>query len=339
MNRRGVPEVLERTQALMAPTLAEVLDRLAADLDRPIRYHFGLVDPSGVPLPSSGGGKGIRPALALLSAEAAGEAAEVALPGAVAVELVHNFSLLHDDIIDDDPVRRHRPTVWKVFGEDRAIIAGDAAMVLALEVMLDDPTAPRVAAAADLVRATMSMIAGQYMEMQFDHMEKVDLDMCWEMVSLKTGALLAHASAVGAILADAPDRTIRNLRHFGAQLGRGFQAVDDLLSIWGDPTSTGKPEASDLRERKKSIPVTVALTSGTAAGRKLADLYARDHLEEAEIETAAALVEEAGGRKVTTAAARRCMTLAAASLKDAGIDPQISAELVELTEFVAERAF
>ena len=336
---RGIREVLERTRVLVEPAMIEAVGRLSPDLALPVRYHFGWVDPAGLPVPGARLGKGIRPTLALLSAEAVGAAAEIALPGAVAVEIVHNFSLVHDDIIDDDSERRHRATVWKVFGPGDAIIAGDALMVLGLELLLDRPEPPRVAAAADLATATSAMIAGQYMDMSSDRSDAVDLDRCWEMVSLKTGALLAHSTAVGAILAGAPDPTVRQLRSFGAELGRAFQAIDDLLGIWGDPSVTGKPAGNDLRERKKSIPVVVALTSGSRAGRMLADLYALEQLDEDQIGLAADLVEEAGGREATAAAARECMARAAEALESAHIDPQVAGELADIAAFVIERDF
>lgn len=337
--RRSTPDLLERTQVMVEPALVEAVDRLSASLAVPVRYHFGWIDSEGAPLPNPRHGKGIRPTLALLSAEAVGAAAEVALPGALAVEIVHNFSLVHDDIIDNDPERRHRETVWKAFGAGDAIIAGDAMMLLGLELLLDRPTPPRVAAAADLAGATASMIAGQHMDMSFDRSEAVDVDLCWKMVSLKTGALLAHASAVGAILAGAPEQTVRWLRSFGLELGRGFQAIDDLLGIWGDPSVTGKPAGNDLRERKKSIPVAVALASGSRAGEQLADLYAREQLDDDRIEAAAALVEEAGGRDATVSAARDCMRRAADALREADVDAEVAGELEALATFVVERDF
>ncbi len=337
--RRATPELLERTRVMVEPALIETVGRLPASLAIPIRYHFGWIDSAGVPLPNPRHGKGIRPTLALLSAEAVGAAAEVALPGALAVEIIHNFSLIHDDIIDNDPERRHRATVWKAFGAGDAIIAGDAMMLLGLELLLGRPTPPRVVAAADLAEATASMIAGQHMDMSFDRSEAVDVDLCWEMVSLKTGALLAHAAAVGAILAGASEGTVGGLRSFGLEMGRGFQAIDDLLGIWGDPSVTGKPAGNDLRERKKSIPVAVALSSGSRAGERLADLYARERLDDDGIEAAAALVEEAGGRDATVSAARDCMRRAADALRGADIDPQVAEELVDLAAFVVERDF
>ncbi len=340
MNRkRGIPQVLERTAILVQPALQAAVDRLSPGLAMPARYHFGWVDAKGRILSPGRSGKGVRPTLALLSGEAVGAAAEIALPGAVAVELVHNFSLVHDDIVDDDAERRHRATMWKVFGVGDAIIVGDAMMGLALEVLLDDPTAARSAAAADLTRATMAMIAGQYMDMSFAVGDNLSVQDCWEMVSRKTGALLAHAGAVGAILAGAPEQTVEALRSFGMELGLGFQALDDLLGIWGDPAVTGKPAGNDLRERKMSIPVTVALCSGTPAGEELATLYATDHLDEADLARAANLVEQAGGREATAAAAQQRLHSAAQALSNAAIEPGPAQEMLDLAHFVVNREF
>ncbi len=337
--RRRGPPALHRTSDLLDPALRAAVDRLGAGLATPARYHFGWVDPRGRPLPNSRPGKGVRPTLALLSAQAVDAPPQVALPGAVAVELIHNFSLVHDDIVDDDHQRRHRPTLWKVFGVGDAVIVGDALMALALQTLLEESTAERTAAADDLTRATMDMITGQYLDMSFHQRPEVTVEECWEMVSCKTGALLAHASAVGAILAGAPDPVVEALRSFGNELGLAFQAQDDLLGIWGDPAVTGKPVGNDLRERKKSIPVTVALSSGTDAGAELACLYAQDRLDDRQIARAASLVEEAGGRDATEAAAQGRLLRASEALSTADIKPGPARELRELAHFVVNREY
>ena len=337
--KRSSPAALRRANDLVQPALMATVDRLASELAVPVRYHFGWTDAQGAALATSSGGKGVRSTLAVLSAEAVGASAEVAVPGGVAVELIHNYSLIHDDIVDDDAERRHRPTVWKVYGTDHAIIVGDAVMALAFEALLDVPTPARSAAAADLARANAAMIAGQSLDMSLDGRANVSLADCWDMISLKTGALLAHASAVGAILAGAPEPTIAGLRRFGGELGRGFQAVDDLLGIWGEPAVTGKPAGNDLRERKRSLPVTVALSSNSAAAAELADIYGRDHVDEAGIARAADLIEEVGGRAVTAAAARECMARAADALGAVDIDDSAAAELQELADFIVDRDF
>ncbi len=330
-------EVLERARLLVLPALVEVADRLSPELALPARYHFGWTEADGTPSLSSGGGKSVRSALALLSAEAAGAHASVGLPGALGVELVHNFSLIHDDIIDNDSLRRHRPALWNAFSLGEGVIVGDALHNLAFQQLLDDPTPARVAAAADLASATAGMIAGQSQDMRFDKQTSASVEECLQMLSRKTAALISHASAVGAILAEAPAPLVSALRRFGLEIGKGFQIMDDLLGIWGDPSVTGKPAGNDLRERKKSFPVAAALGSGGRAGAELAELLARDRLGSDEVAHAAGLVEEAGGRKAAEDTARQALEDARAVLLSSDAASDARAELLALAEFIVDR--
>ncbi len=269
----GVPDVLARSRRAVAPALTEAVERLAPEIRRLASYHMGWTDPGGHPVDLPGG-KGIRPTLALLSAEAAWAEAEIGVPGAVAVELVHNFSLIHDDIIDTDTERHHRPTVWSVYGIGPAIVAGDALQILAHQLVLETPFGRGAAASAALADATAAMIAGQADDIAFESRRDVTVEQCMAMSAAKTGALLGCAASVGAILAGAPDATVGALRDYGRYLGLAFQAVDDLLGIWGDPGQTGKPAGSDLRQRKKSMPVVSALAAGGPESDELRDLIA-----------------------------------------------------------------
>lgn len=336
---RPVPPAMARAADLVQPALGAAVDRLAPDLAVPARYHFGWTDPGGVAVPGGRGGKGVRSTLAVLSAEAVGAAPDVSVPGGVAVELIHNYSLIHDDIVDGDVERRHRPTVWKVYGIDNAIIIGDAVMALAFDALLEEASPERAAAAADLARATAAMINGQSLDMSLHTRPGVSVADCWEMISLKTGALLAHASAVGAILAGAPDPIVAALRRFGDEVGRGFQATDDLLGIWGEPAVTGKPAGNDLRERKRSLPVTIALNSDTAAASELAQVLDGDRISEDDIDRAADLIEEVGGRASTEAAARRCIDRAAEAVASVDIDAGAAVELQDMANFIVDRDF
>ncbi len=335
----ATPAVLERARVLVEPSLAAAVDRLADELRLPARYHFGWVEADGSPS-DAGAGKGLRPALAVLSAEAVGADASVAVPGAVAVQLVHDFSLVHDDIIDGDVERRHRPTVWAAFGVDDAVIVGDALHNLAFQVLLEDPSPERVAATARLARATTAMIAGQASDMAFDDLPAVDLAACLAMEADKTGALLGYSASVGAVLAGAPAGQVDALEAYGAELGLAFQAVDDVLGIWGDPSVTGKAAGNDLRERKKSMPVALVLSGGGAAAAELADLYATDgDLSDGQVERAATLIAEAGGRDGTVAEARRRLDAALAAVDGIGLESSTVDELAGLARFVADRDF
>jgi geranylgeranyl diphosphate synthase type I len=306
---------------------------------RPIaEYHFGWVDADGQPA-GGDGGKGVRQALAVLSAEAVGAPSSVGVPGAVAVELVHNFSLIHDDVIDEDAERRHRSTVWALFGIGRAVIVGDALLALAQQVVLDTaPAAGGARAARCIADATAAMIAGQALDMAFESVPSVVAG-CLAMEAGKTGALLGCASAIGAVLAGASEATVASLDSYGMQLGLAFQAVDDLLGIWGDPIRTGKPAWSDLRQHKKTLPVAAALASGGAKAEELAEVLACEHLEEAQVARAAVLVEQCGGRSAAADEAERRLAAALAAVERADLVPATAEELGQVARFVVEREF
>jgi geranylgeranyl diphosphate synthase, type I len=288
-------DTLSYGSELIQPYLLSALDRLDPGVRHLCGYHLGFWDEQGEP--DRPRGKGVRGVLALLSAQAAGSPVEVGLPAAAAVELVHNFSLLHDDLMDGDRMRRHRPTVWAVFGSGQAILAGDALLGLADEVLAEAPSANRSWAIRCLAASTRRLIAGQLADLAFETRRDVTLSECLQMAADKTAALLSCATSIGAVLADAPADLALRLAQFGEHLGVAFQLIDDLLGIWGTPARTGKPVLSDLRGKKKSLPVVAALTSSTAAGERLAALYLTDaQLSEAQLEEAAGLVEQAGGQ-------------------------------------------
>ncbi len=326
-----VPGILSRARELVDPAIAAALSGLCPELRVPAEYHF------------QSRGKGTRPALAILSAEAVGAPSETGVPGAVAIELIHDFSLIHDDIIDNDAERRHRPTVWAKFGIGVGVVAGDALHNLAYEVLLSDPTAPRVKAVKHLTAAVSAMIAGQSMDMAFEERTLVTLEECLAMEQGKTGALLSYATSVGAILAEADDSVVDGLAEFGAEVGVAFQAVDDLLGIWGDPERTGKPAGADLRERKKSVPVVIALNSGTSAAEELAELYSRPDWDVGGVDAARALVEAGGGREGTQALARTHYDRAVSALDSLAAHEEVVEEVVEefrqLADFILGRDF
>jgi geranylgeranyl diphosphate synthase type I len=341
-----VAALLERGRALAAPALRAAVSGLAPPMDTIAAYHFGWIDAQGRPADGDSG-KAVRPALALLSAEAAGAEPEAGVPGAVAVELVHNFSLLHDDLMDGDEQRRHRDTVWKVHGPAQAILVGDALFALALDVILRAGTGPRARAARLLTAASRRLIDGQAQDISFEHRERVTLAECREMEGNKTGALLACSAAIGAVLGGADEATAGALEAYGEHLGLAFQAVDDVLGVWGDPRATGKPAWSDLRQRKKSLPVVAALTARNAAAERLTALLTADVKQsreafedfgEAEFAARAALIEEAGGRRWTEEEARRQHDLALDALRGAAaLPPEVRRRLEALADFVVVR--
>jgi geranylgeranyl diphosphate synthase, type I len=329
-------EALHRSRDQVTPALQAAVQRLDPSSRLQASYHLGWCDADGTPR-SGGGGKAVRPALALLSAEAVGAPAEVGLPGAVAVELVHNFSLLHDDLMDGDVERRHRRTVWSIWGSPAAILTGDALLALAHEVVLESPSPHAGRAALLLASTTRELTRGQVQDLAFETRDDVTLEECLDMAGGKTGALLSASAAIGAVLAGAPEDTLAALTTFGAQVGLAFQLVDDVLGIWGDPAVTGKPVHNDLRSRKKSLPVTYALGNAQHGAEIKAWLVAPGDHDDESVRRAADLVATAGGRDWALAEARRRMLLAEDALSSVDIRPQVRADMFSLAQFIVDR--
>ncbi|WP_158886871.1 family 2 encapsulin nanocompartment cargo protein polyprenyl transferase [Amycolatopsis anabasis] len=334
---RPARELLACGRATVVPALRAAVDTLPGPMRRIAGYHFGWWDEDGRVV-KAGGGKAIRPTLVLLSAEATGGACADALPAAVAVELVHNFSLLHDDVMDGDATRRHRPTAWNVFGVGPAILAGDALLTLAFDVLAASGHAASTEAARALSQAVQDLVDGQCADVAFERRVDVALAEAQHMAEEKTAALIGCTCELGALFGDGTTDQVGRLRRFGQRLGLAFQHVDDLLGIWGDPAITGKSVHSDLASHKKSLPVVAALTSGTPAGHELAALYDHDRqLSGPELARAAELVELAGGRSWSQAQADALLAQALRNLAAAGVHAKAASELGSLARLIARR--
>jgi geranylgeranyl diphosphate synthase, type I len=333
-----IPAGVETARDLVGPGIEAAVCRLSPDIKPVASYHFGFCDAEGKPTGNRSGGKALRPALTLLSARAAGAEPEQAVPAAVAVELVHNFSLLHDDIMDGDTERRHRPTAWTVFGIGPAILAGDALQALANDLLLEGPAPQSIWASRCLAAAVQRLIGGQGADLAFERRDHVSVDECLDMAADKTAALMACACSIGAIYVGAPASTAMSLTAFGAYIGLAFQLTDDLLGIWGSPEVTGKPVRSDLRSRKKSLPVVAALANESDAARDLASLLAvAEPLTEEQLVQAAELVEAAGGKKWVEAEADTALSSAMGCLNEADMPEDVRAEFAAIAEFVTAR--
>ncbi|MFD6551076.1 family 2 encapsulin nanocompartment cargo protein polyprenyl transferase [Streptomyces sp. SAS_267] len=330
--------VLERARACVDPELRGAVDSLPGSMRRIALYHFGWERADGTPA-AGNAGKAIRPALVLTAVQALGGQRETAVRAAAAVELIHNFTLLHDDVMDRDTTRRHRPTAWTVFGDADAILAGDALQALALGMLAEDPHPASSAAAARLAGCVVELCAGQHTDTAMEKLgpDEVTLDECLAMAEAKTGALLGSACAIGGLYAGAAAEDVEALDAFGREAGLAFQLIDDVIGIWGDPGRTGKPAGADLVVRKKSLPVVAALTSGTPAAAELAELYAAPY-REGELERTALAVERAGGRDWAQAQAADRMSRAMHELSRAVPDPEAAGGLIALAEFVTRRS-
>ncbi|WP_327167703.1 polyprenyl synthetase family protein [Streptomyces subrutilus] len=301
-------------------------------------YHFGWWDRHGVPAPGASG-KALRPALVLLACQGVGGRAEQALEAATAVELVHNMSLLHDDVIDGDALRRHRPAVWSVFGIPAAILTGDAMLSLAGRVLSEAPGPVGAAGPGWLDDAVQQLVEGEFADTAAEGRHDVTLAESTALAEAKTGSLIALSCALGALAGGADPARTAHLRRFGHHAGAAFQLVDDILGIWGDPRVTGKPHLSDLRSRKKSLPVVAALTATGPASEELARLYRSPApLTDTQLADAAVLVEAAGGRTWAEREAEQRTAQAVAALEAADLAGPAHAGLLTLTRVITGHA-
>jgi geranylgeranyl diphosphate synthase type I len=283
-----------------------------------VRYHLGL-DGSG------SSGKRLRPLLGLLAFASITGTWERALPGAAAVELGHNFSLIHDDIEDGDRERRHRATLWAVHGIPQAINTGDAVFVLSRIALhrltalgFPDATVLRLMRLFD--ETCLALCEGQYIDIwTSEHDTEMTVDLYYDMIGRKTAALISASIEAGAVLATDDEAVITRYRQFGWALGLAFQLNDDLLGIWGREQATGK-EPSDLAKHKKTLPVIYALEHAAEEDRaRLLAFYADPDPGPAEITEAMRIVDRTGAQDYTRTEARRWRDEAIAELDAAGV--------------------
>jgi len=282
-----------------------------------VRYHLGL-DGSG------SAGKRMRPLLGLLAYASITGRFEPALPGAAAVELGHNFSLIHDDIEDADLERRHRPTLWSLHGIPQAINTGDAVFVLsriALHRLTDlgfsDTKVLRLMRLYD--ETCLALCEGQYIDIWTSgHDDPMTVELYFDMIGRKTAALISASIEAGALLATDDEAVIGRYRAFGWALGLAFQLNDDLLGIWGDEATTGKAP-SDIAKHKKTLPILYAFEQAAPADRvRLGEVYRDPSPSAADIADVVAILERTGARAYTRDQAHRYRDEALAELEAAG---------------------
>ncbi|HSP55521.1 MAG TPA: polyprenyl synthetase family protein [Dehalococcoidia bacterium] len=338
------PATLARYRRDVDAFLRSFLDRGdPALLTRMTRYHMGWEDEGG--RPAENVGKGLRPSLLLLACEAVGGDWRQAVPAAGAVELVHNFSLVHDDIQDRDRERHHRPTVWTLWGEAQAINGGDALLALARLALLrlhDEGVSSDVTlqAARLLDERTLEMVEGQVMDLEFEAMARVEMEEYLTMIERKTGALFDCALHIGALVGGADRGMAQTLGEAGRLLGLAFQARDDMLGVWGAEMRTGKEPAADIRRRKKSLPIVYALSSGdpTAVGA-VNRCFAHEVATDTDVSAVLRALDAIGAHGYCTDQAAKHKAAALALLDGLPLDEGKAAELRETAEFLLERDY
>ena len=342
--QRATSNILERYR----PSIREALyENLAAYDSSPydlIRYYMGWTNLSGdVAIGSEG--KGLRPSLCLFSCEAVGGVANDAMPAAVALEFIHNFSLIHDDIQDKDEFRHGRETLWKIWGIPKALMAGNVLKVLSdhclMQLITRDIGFNRVICVVErLTEACLTMIEGQSLDIFYEGNYTVSLEEYFNMISRKTGALIQCSMEIGATIGTEDHNLIETLRDIGTSLGAMFQIRDDVLGIWGDENLTGKPVGADIKRKKESFPLVFALAKATKNQRELFfEIYKKEEIDDKDMHRVLDLMEDIGVRRRACELTLDYHGAAKKSLKDSGLNSTVQNEFENLFGFLLERTY
>ena len=339
---RALPEVFHRHRPEIGAALRQGLADNPFPLYRMLRYSMGWSDVAGNPIVATEG-KALRPTLCLLACEATGTPAEKAMPAAVSLEFVHDFSLIHDEIQDLDDVRHHRPTLWVVWGKAKALVAGNALRTIAdqsLHRLLEGGLSVEASLEANalLTAGYLEMIEGQYLDLHFEGRTDITLPDYMGMIARKTGALIRCSLVIGATVGTRDPAVIEAFRRCGESLGLVFQVQDDLLGVWGDEETTGKPVGADLRRKKNTFPVVYAMSKATGVdGDMLRRIYGQDTVDDKDVATAMEIMEGVGAREYAQDLASEHCERALDALSSVELDPRAMKDIREVANFLLVR--
>ncbi len=307
-----------------------------------MRYHLGWLDEN---LRTIGQyrGKRFRPILCMLAYYSLSGVYDKALPAAAAIELIHNFSLIHDDIEDRDEERRHRQTVWKLWGEAQAINAGDGMHVMAnlaaLRLKDKNVTDSIIVEVIQILNETVMLLCeGQYLDISFEDRVDVSAKEYLDMIYRKTAALIEASLHVGSLLATMDESVIKRFRKFGRDMGMAFQIRDDIIGTWGDTESTGKPKGSDIFNKKKTLPVVYTFENSSGSEKEaLLKIYGKEILSERDVEFIITFMDKKGAYEYAQNTASEFEESAMNELKKLKLNEEAMDLFISLFDFLTRR--
>ncbi|HEY48908.1 MAG TPA: polyprenyl synthetase family protein [Dehalococcoidia bacterium] len=339
-----IENIFQRYRPELEAELKRIVGKASLPMYDMMRYHMGWIEEAGHTRRNTAG-KRLRPILCLLACESLNGQWRQALPVAASVELVHNFSLIHDDIQDSSRERRGRPTVWSIWGLPQGINAGDGMHALALSSLLrleerGVPHEKTVRAASILGEASLRLCEGQYLDLSYENRLDIKVKDYLAMISGKTAALFRSSLEIGSLMATEDESVITHMRTFGHALGMTFQVHDDVLSIWGDEKATGKPVASDIQMRKKTLPVVYALSKAKGEDReRLLRTYRKKRISYADVDEVLKLLDKVDARAYAQEMSTKYYNDALAELNGLDISQTARAELEAVAAFLFDRKF
>lgn len=335
----SLPDPFYRYGSDLEAELKSVLSESASPLYVMMRYHMGWVDKRDCPQKNYGG-KRSRPTLCLLACEGVGGDWRSALPAAAAIELVHNFSLIHDDIQDKSHERRDRPAVWKIWGQAQGINAGDAMYALAHLALLrleqrGMPWEKIILASNMLSQTSLQICVGQCLDIDLESNIDINLDSYLEMITEKTASLFECSLYLGSLLGTDNQVQTSHLRSFGRDLGMAYQARNDLLGIWGEKEAVGKSPYTDIRYKKKTLPIIYALQRVEGEDRKkLLNIYRKAKISAEDVAQVLHILDGLDTRNYTEEVIKQYYLQALSELEMAGLSSSAQRELKEVSAFL-----
>ena len=334
--------MFQRYRANISRSLRDSLSQQHSDVYDMLRYYMGWVDENGRPHEAMEG-KALRPTLCLFACEAVGGALEMAKPTAVALEFIHTFSLIHDDIQDRDEIRHNRKTLWAVWGDPKALVAGNVLRVVAdecLHQLLDSGLDYDRALAAGmlLTEAYLEMIEGQYLDLQFEGRHDISMSDYLNMISRKTGALIRCSLNLGAVVGAQEQGVGDAFKESGRAMGYVFQIIDDVLGVWGDEETTGKPVGADIRRKKNSYPVVYTMGRANDKDQKmLNEIYEKDELDDSDVDSVLAVMDRLDVKNQAQQEAEKYANVALESLAPVELSREARQEVEDLAHFLLVR--
>lgn len=340
----ALPRIFARYQEWIRDGLRAELAPYDSPLYTTLKYYLGWVDPEGKPV-SQPQGKGLRPTLCLFACESVGGDPKQALPAAVSLECIHNFSLIHDDIQDRDTTRHHRQTVWAIWGVPVGVVSGNTIFTLAdlaVQRLLQRGAPARIAVEVGTALAThyLRMMEGQFLDISFESRTAISVDEYLDMIERKTGALIQCSVYAGALIglerADHPE-VLDGIHAIGKELGYIFQIRDDILGVWGGP-ATGKPVGADIKRKKKALPVVHVLSEATgAASKQLSHIFSKEEPTTEDVEAVLGLMDKLGTKEYCESLAERHWRRAKDVLQSVSLAEDARESFTELGEFLLVR--
>lgn len=337
-----LPGMLQRYRTHISEALRFSLSKDDTPVYDMLRYNMGWVDIEGNPCAATEG-KALRPTLCLFGCEATGGSINKAMPAAIALELIHSFSLIHDDIQDHDETRHHRPTLWAKWGVPKALVAGNILRVVAdtsLQRLVDEGVEidQALAVVGMLTEAYLEMIEGQYLDISYEGRPDIAIDDYLNMISKKTGALIRCAVNLGAVIGTRDETTIEAFRVFGRSLGYVFQIRDDVLGVWGNEETTGKPVGADIRRKKNSLPVVYAMSQADTEDKQLLDcIYQKEQLSDDDVSAVLNVMERVNVKGYAQKLAQEHSDIALEALAGVELAPDMRRETEDLVHFLLVR--